>query len=69
MTWTSPADWNHHGVVFDLFEVASVHQSLQHRLPGLKSFHSLIEEAEMENQIKLHLGDKKRKKTFVIRRR
>lgn len=41
MSLALPADWDDHGVVFDLFELASVLESLQHGLPGLKTLHAL----------------------------
>lgn len=36
-----PADWDNHRVVFDIFKLASVLQSLQHCLPGIETLHTL----------------------------
>lgn len=36
-----PADWNHHGVVFDVLKLASLLESLQHGLPGVEPLHTL----------------------------
>lgn len=47
-----PADRHHHGVVFDFFELASVHESLQHRLPCVKTLHAL---GHRQNNSKLNM--------------
>lgn len=36
-----PADGHHHGIVFDLFKLASVFQSLKHSFPRLETLHTL----------------------------
>ena len=36
-----PADRNHHRVVLDVPKLASVLESLQHRLPGIETLHAL----------------------------
>lgn len=41
MDLTLPADGDNHRVVFDLFKLAPVLESLQHCLPGLKTLHAL----------------------------
>lgn len=45
MQWTPnvavPADGHNHGIVFDFIKLASVRESLEHRLPRLKTLHAL----------------------------
>ena len=41
MSLTLPADWDDHRIVFDLFKLALVLESLQHRLPSLEALHAL----------------------------
>lgn len=36
-----PANWDDHGVVFDLFKLASVLECLKYCFSGLKTFHAL----------------------------
>lgn len=41
MSLTLPADWDNHRIVFDLFKLALVLESLQHHLPSLEALHAL----------------------------
>lgn len=56
MQWTPnvavPADGHNHGIVFDFLKLASVRESLEHRLPRLKTLHALGNTQQFRGQTK-----------------
>ncbi len=66
MNLTLPADRDDHGVVFGLFKLASVLESLKHGLPGLKALHALRNRQKKWGTKTSKSGKLRRRLTFTV---